>query len=111
MVDRATPARKVSLVVYVDAGNRLNEAAKISDAKVRAQRVDTIYRQAKRPVVEKLSGYLSAGLRIVTDLEGTPGMVVVGPAKTWRKVIQEQPDLMENPRWRMVPNDPEFAGV
>jgi hypothetical protein len=103
VVEATKAGRKVSLVVFVHADVDHQALKGIKDARIRSEKLDNVYRTAKQPILDTFSNY--ADLRIVDKLEGTPQLLVSGPAQVWRRFLKERPGFVNNPGVEVLPND------
>lgn len=106
-VEHATATHKLSLIASVHADAKLESAAKIRDLVERGREIDAVYRLAKQPFLEALSAY--AGLHIVDTLEGTPSVIVSGPAGTWRRFLEERATVISDPSIEIQTNAVEWV--
>ncbi|HWD29486.1 MAG TPA: hypothetical protein VG387_20105, partial [Rhizomicrobium sp.] len=88
-----------------------DDVRSISDVYQRSQRLDSIYQSAKKPYLATISEYQSGGLRVIDVLNGTPQLIVRGPARTWRKLLREKKGLSSDPNVEVLANTPDWSAT
>lgn len=107
VVFQATPAKRVSLIVSVQG--KAPSVAPDDDRKARWAKLLRFYSRKKKPILKHFGAYESCGLRVVNDFAGTPNMVVSAPARVWKRVMREQPNVLSDPRVEVTANEADFV--
>jgi hypothetical protein len=108
-VERATPGKRVSLILTIDPGD-LSTIAEITDRRERTNWLYRVYQTKKRPIVQEFTAYEKSGLRI-NQLAGTPNLIVSAPARLWKRVFRETPLVFSDPKIDVTTNEPAFTAL
>ena len=109
VVEQAQATRRVSFVVFVRVSIEASNISRIYDSHKRAKKLDSIYRKIKKPFLDTLSEYEDVGLHVIDGLEGTPNIIVSGPARAWRKLFDEHQDIVQSPAFEVLPNEQDWS--
>jgi hypothetical protein len=106
---RARGARKVTFVVCVHTGSEIEKVKYIQDRAARTQEMKSIYQNAKRSILEIVSRHKTEGLKVVNYLEGTPNLIVSGPASSWQKLFADDASGLQSPDFDLIPNTLDWS--
>ena len=106
-VEQSSPTKKLSFVVSVYADDVLAEVRSMQDVQQRSSALMRLYKAAKEPFLSAVDRYQS--LKIVDSLDGTPNLLLAGPAGTWKRLLKEQASVSTDPRFEILPNTPDWA--
>lgn len=103
-VQQARPQDGVSLVVFFHPYIDMSSLKGVKDVDQRLKQLDMIYRHAKQPIVDEVAAYAAGGLRVIDSSEGSPQLLLFGPAKTWRRLLKNRASLFSDPSIEVVAN-------
>lgn len=103
-VAQAKPQEGVSLVIYIHPDADLVSVRQVKNLADRRRQLCLIYQDAKQPILDSVSDYESAGLRIIASADNSPTMVLSGPAKVWRQFLRKNRTLFADPKFDVVAN-------
>lgn len=104
-LDQAKPQEEVSLVVFLHPDVDMNQLRRVKDVDQRMQQLGRIYSNAKQPILDQVSAYADAGLRVVDTSEGAPHLLLFGPAKAWRQMFRKHASVFGGPKVEVSANN------
>jgi hypothetical protein len=107
VIRHANPKDDVAFIVSVSDRPSASDVERLRDRSARRKFVDDHYRRVKAPVLEVLRALEPSGVRLVDTLEGTPDVVIAGPASVWRHVLSEAQSVFSNPAVIISTNEPD----
>nr|WP_298095562.1 hypothetical protein [uncultured Shinella sp.] len=105
LIHKSDPRQKLTLVVFLDSSKELREVSNIKDLHARSRALEQAVWKLKQPLIKAVKRYSDLGLHVVNELEGSPSMVVSGPAHGWQVLMEENQSLATDPRLNIVSNE------
>ncbi|MCY1327606.1 hypothetical protein D9M69_131430 [compost metagenome] len=106
LILQSDPARHLVIVVLLDSSKETGKLSKIADPLARNRALDQAIWKLKQPVIDAIEHYSDIGLRVVNDIEGSATLVAAGPARAWKRLMDERSSLVSDPRLELVANEP-----
>lgn len=108
LIETTDPSRNLVFVVFFDAEKEMNQIATISDGATRSRAMEQAIWKMKQPLMEAVRRSSHQGLQVLNDFEGSPTVVLSGPAHAWETLFLENKSFANDPRLSLMENSPSW---
>lgn len=108
VVESSEPADDISFLISVRLMDEIREIASWPDASERRKMLFALYHQVKGPLLDTVSRHETDGMRVLNELEGSPQMIVSGPARTWQRLFDGEEPALNDPKVFFAVNSASF---
>lgn len=108
VVESSEPADDLSFLISVRLMDEITTISSWPDASERRSMLFALYHKVKGPLLDTVYRHKTDGMRVLNELEGSPQMIVSGPARTWQRLIDREEPALNDPKVVFAVNSPSF---
>lgn len=108
VVESSEPADDIAFLVSLRLKEEMSSIAKCPDVSMRRGMLLDLYHKVKGPLLDTMSRHKTDGMRVVNELEGSPQLILSGPARTWRRLFSGEEPALNDPKVVFAVNSPSW---